>query len=164
MLLVGNFFVTFDGESMIIPGDYLRPMGRSLAAGKPADWGCLLAIWPAGADAPVACEGEPALVEADASGRVSLPAHLLGGDARELVLCGAGDHLDLWERQAWEDFVGSFSSDDLLEFAKEAALNAEPAPEPAEEEDVLGEDVRRALERVRDVRTYENLHWRPGEK
>ena len=36
--------------------------------------------------------------------------------------------------------------------------------EPEEGEDVLGEDVRRALERVRDARMWKNLHWRPGGK
>jgi len=149
---------------MVIPGDYLRPMGHSLAAGKPAAGDCLLAIWPAGAGAPVACDGEPVPVEADASGRVSFPAGLLGGDARELILCGAGDHLELWERPAWEDFVGSFSDDGLLEMAKEAALDAGPLLEPAEEGDVFGEETRRALERVRDVRMHKNLHWRPDGK
>jgi MraZ protein len=51
-------------------------------------------------------------VEADAQGRIRLPAALaeLAALGREVVLLGVHDHLELWDRGRWEAYVASRSA------------------------------------------------------
>ena len=44
--------------------------------------------------------------ELDAAGRVMLPPFLLdhGSLSREVVVTGAGDYLEIWDRGAWRDY------------------------------------------------------------
>ena len=46
-------------------------------------------------------------VELDAQGRVRVPAELaeLAGLGREAVLVGVNDHLELWDRNRWQQYV-----------------------------------------------------------
>ncbi len=46
-------------------------------------------------------------VEPDGQGRVRIPPELaqLAGLAKEVVLIGVQDHLELWDRQRWEQYV-----------------------------------------------------------
>lgn len=44
-------------------------------------------------------------IDLDASGRVTLPSRLLdhAGIAKEVMVVGVGDHLEVWNRQRWLD-------------------------------------------------------------
>ncbi len=46
-------------------------------------------------------------VELDGQGRVRVPAELaeLAGLGREAVLVGVNDHLELWDRNRWQQYV-----------------------------------------------------------
>jgi MraZ protein len=61
-----------------------------------------------------ASEAEP-----DKQGRVMLPATLAdnAGIAREVVVAGVGDHLEIWDRVAWRDHVKELegSAEDVAE-------------------------------------------------
>jgi MraZ protein len=47
-------------------------------------------------------------VEVDAQGRMRVPPSLaeMAGLGKEAVLVGAGDHLELWDRQRWDAYLG----------------------------------------------------------
>jgi len=51
-------------------------------------------------------------VEIDGQGRVRIPPELaqLSGLAKEAVLIGVQDHLELWDRNRWEQYVGQKQS------------------------------------------------------
>jgi MraZ protein len=51
--------------------------------------------------------------ELDAAGRVMVPTFLLehAGLAKEVVVTGAGECLELWDRGAWGDYNAALSSD-----------------------------------------------------
>lgn len=51
--------------------------------------------------------------ELDSAGRVMVPAFLLehAGLAKEVVVTGAGDCLELWDRGAWTDYNDALSTD-----------------------------------------------------
>lgn len=62
-------------------------------------------------------------VELDSQGRVRIPPELaqLGGLSKEAVLIGVQDHLELWDRQRWDQYVQSRQSqfDQIAEAAFE---------------------------------------------
>ena len=62
-------------------------------------------------------------VELDGQGRVRIPPELaqLGGLSKEAVLIGVQDHLELWDRQRWDQYVQSRQSqfDEIAEAAFE---------------------------------------------
>jgi MraZ protein len=49
-------------------------------------------------------QGNSFEVELDSAGRVTVPAPLLehGGIAKEVVVVGVGDHLEIWARERWQ--------------------------------------------------------------
>ncbi len=51
--------------------------------------------------------------ELDAAGRVMVPAFLLehAGLAKEVVVTGAGDSLQVWDRATWQDFNSALASE-----------------------------------------------------
>jgi MraZ protein len=51
--------------------------------------------------------------ELDAAGRVMVPAFLLehGGLRKEVVVTGAGDCLEVWDRGAWAEYNAALSDD-----------------------------------------------------
>lgn len=51
-----------------------------------------------------------ALLDPDAQGRILLPKKLVesSGIRKELTLAGAGDHIDIWDREAYEQFQTPF--------------------------------------------------------
>jgi MraZ protein len=51
--------------------------------------------------------------ELDAAGRVMIPGFLLdhGGLSKEVVVTGAGNRLEVWDRAAWNDYNAALSSD-----------------------------------------------------
>src|SRR5918912_3191375 len=51
--------------------------------------------------------------ELDAAGRVMVPAFLLehGGLRKEVVVTGAGDALEIWDRATWADYNAALASD-----------------------------------------------------
>lgn len=51
--------------------------------------------------------------ELDAAGRVMVPAFLLehAGLTKEVVVTGAGESLEIWDRTAWADYNAALSSD-----------------------------------------------------
>jgi MraZ protein len=60
-------------------------------------------------------------VELDSQGRVRIPAELaqLSGLSKEVVLIGVQDHLELWDRDRWEQYLSQRQShfDQLAESA-----------------------------------------------
>ena len=51
--------------------------------------------------------------ELDAAGRVMVPAFLLehAGLSKEVVVTGAGDALEIWDRAIWSDYNAALASD-----------------------------------------------------
>jgi len=51
--------------------------------------------------------------ELDAAGRVMVPPFLLehGGLSKEVVVTGAGDALEVWDRAVWADYNAALASD-----------------------------------------------------
>ncbi len=45
--------------------------------------------------------------ELDSQGRVTIPARLLqfAGIAKDVTIIGARDHIEIWERTAWEEYL-----------------------------------------------------------
>jgi MraZ protein len=52
-------------------------------------------------------------VELDAAGRVTLPPRLLAHASaeKEVVVAGVGDHLEVWDRQLWQEQQESLDSE-----------------------------------------------------
>lgn len=71
-------------------------------------------------------------VEVDRQGRVRIPAELaeLAGLSREIVLLGVRDHLEIWERVRWEEYLGHKQPqyDQLAESACSAAPPSKSSP------------------------------------
>ncbi len=69
-------------------------------------------------------------VEVDRQGRVRISAELasLAGLRREAVLIGAGDHVELWDKQRWEAYLSKkqASYDEIAEAAFGGGLAARP--------------------------------------
>lgn len=153
MRLLGEHELMLEGNSIAIPEVYLQHMGRRLLLGKPEEGDYLAEIWSAaGEDVAAHTEGFVP-VEADEAGYIEVPERFLkAAQGLALVLCGNDDHLELWDAGVWDAFCASMGMDDL-DF-----LFGEDVAEP--EEDVLGDDVRRALEAVRDARMRKNLNFR----
>lgn len=51
--------------------------------------------------------------ELDGAGRVGMPAFLAehGGLSKDVVVIGAGDHLQVWDRQGWAQFNASLAGE-----------------------------------------------------
>ncbi len=64
--------------------------------------------------------GGAAAVKPDGQGRMAVPQHLreYAGLDKEVVLLGVGNHLELWDRDAWR----AFQQDKEAEFKEMAAL------------------------------------------
>ena len=45
----------------------------------------------------------------------------------------------------------------------EDASPVSEAPSSTDDDDWMTDDLRAALERVREIRLWKNLHWRPGQ-
>jgi MraZ protein len=62
--------------------------------------------------------------ELDAAGRVMVPSRLLahGSLSREVVVTGAGDHLQIWDRGAWDSYNDQLT--DRVQAITEALGNA----------------------------------------
>lgn len=60
-------------------------------------------------------------VELDAQGRIRLPERLLAfaGIEQEVVLLGVHDHVEIWERSRWSEFLDQYS-DEFDKMANEA--------------------------------------------
>jgi len=65
-------------------------------------------------------------VELDSQGRVRIPPELaqLGGLTKEAVLIGVQDHLELWDRGRWEQYVAQKQAH--YDQIAEAAFNSPP--------------------------------------
>ena len=52
-------------------------------------------------------------VEIDSQGRLRIPPELatLAGISKEAMLVGVQDHIELWDRQRWDDYVARLKSD-----------------------------------------------------
>lgn len=50
-------------------------------------------------------------IDVDSQGRIRIPDRLKGfaGLDREVVLLGVNDHLELWDKSRWDDYVGSLN-------------------------------------------------------
>jgi MraZ protein len=50
---------------------------------------------------------DAAFQDLDGQGRVTIPARLLqfAGIARDVTIIGVQDHIEIWERSAWEEYL-----------------------------------------------------------
>ncbi len=73
--------------------------------------------------------GQAVRVELDRQGRIRIPAELAQRASlqKETVLLGVLDHLELWDRQQWEQYLASKQSQ--YDAIAEAAFSA-PGPNP----------------------------------
>ncbi len=85
-------------------------------------------------------------VEADRQGRVRIPPelHTLAGLSKEVVLLGVRDHIEIWDRQRWSEYleVKQTQYDEIAETAFSENLTSQrmetkPASEPQSETDSL---------------------------
>jgi MraZ protein len=69
-------------------------------------------------------------VEVDKQGRVRIPEHLLEMTkiGSEVTVIGANDHMEVWDRQAWQEYTRQMLPQGLL-WAREAA---EPVGDPGQ--------------------------------
>jgi len=160
MMLVGSLSVLLEAPNrLVIPEGYLAAMGRQLALKAPDDSGHLLEIWAAdgleGCDAGVA-------VEADAAGRIEIPASFgVQAADSEYLLCGNGDHLELWSASGRSSFLESETGilDELFGEPESPDMGSSPASMDDEDDSGLTDDLREALERLRDQRMRRNLRF-----
>ena len=137
-MLLGEFEHTIDDKNRLtLPAKFrqalsgglviTRGMEGCLSCYPAADWQRLVESRLAGLD-PLSKEGRmmhryfyssAAEAEPDKQGRVMLPATLADnvGIAREVVVAGVGDHLEIWDRAAWRDHVKELegSAEDVAE-------------------------------------------------
>ena len=66
-----------------------------------------------------ACEAEP-----DKQGRIAIPAALrnYAGITSEVIVVGLADRAEIWEKTAWEAYMGNFASEDLSDAAGELGI------------------------------------------
>lgn len=71
-------------------------------------------------------------VEVDSQGRIRIPAELaqLAGFGKEIVLLGVRDHLEVWDKGRWEQYLLSQQPryDELAESAFEASVSGPRRP------------------------------------
>ena len=137
-MLLGEFEHTIDDKNRLtLPAKFRQALSGGLVITRGMD-GCLYCFprteWAqmvegrlAGLD-PLSKEGRlmhryffagASETEPDKQGRVLLPATLAktAGIEREVVIAGVGDHLEIWDRKAWQDHVRKFegSAEDVAE-------------------------------------------------
>lgn len=122
MNLIGSYVVTADDDGRIVmPEDYLSAMGGRLILRPVEGEPFLLEVWsaellarggaPRAAALAMLLDGAVDAV-ADEAGRIAIPSGFLEGANRgDLVLCGNGDRLELWEADAWRDFCRQVMDD-----------------------------------------------------
>ena len=122
MQLLGEYSVELeDSTRLAIPEPLLDAMGRKLLVEKADGAPYLLGFWSEkmlrksrgtrGTALMVLCDGG-VVVEADHAGFISLPPGLLEGAAgHDLVLCGNGNHAELWEKSAWAEYRNTMAAD-----------------------------------------------------
>lgn len=73
-------------------------------------------------------------VEIDRSGRIRIPVELanLAGLRKEIVLLGVRDHLELWDRVLWDEYLGG-KQPQYDEIAEKAFARAAAGTAPAED-------------------------------
>ena len=137
-MLLGEYAHTIDDKNRLtLPAKFrqalsgglviTRGMEGCLSCYPAADWQRLVESRLAGLD-PLSKEGRmmqryfysgASEAEPDKQGRVMLPATLAdnAGIAREVVVAGVGDHLEIWDRVAWRDHVKELegSAEDVAE-------------------------------------------------
>jgi MraZ protein len=137
-MLLGEFEHTIDDKNRLtLPAKFRQPLSGGLVITRGMD-GCLYcypqAEWEglvesrlAGLD-PLSKEGRmmhrfffagASEAEPDKQGRVMLPTTLAknAGIGREVVVAGVRDHLEIWDRAAWNNHVKEFegSAEDVAE-------------------------------------------------
>jgi MraZ protein len=137
-MLLGEFEHTIDDKNRLtLPAKFRQALSGGLVITRGMD-GCLYcypqAEWEglvdsrlAGLD-PLSKEGRmmhrfffagASEAEPDKQGRVMLPTTLAknAGIGREVVVAGVRDHLEIWDRAAWNDHVKEFegSAEDVAE-------------------------------------------------
>ena len=122
----GTFDHTLDAKNRLtVPSRYRATLSEGVVLAMPLDQRPCVGIWRPEAYEEFterALEGVPALsprlaelerffygesaeTELDAAGRVMIPSVLAAhtGLEKEVVVVGAGDHLELWDRTRWSD-------------------------------------------------------------
>jgi MraZ protein len=122
LAFLGHFEHSLDAKNRLsIPARFRAAFAGGVALGKDPD-GCLT-VWPLETHAemverafaglnPMGPEyrklsrffrGNSFVIELDAAGRVTLPSNLLeqATIAKEVVVAGVGDHLEVWSRERW---------------------------------------------------------------
>ena len=158
MNLVGMHSVLLEAPNrLVIPEVFLDAMGWQLVLKAPVDGAHLLEIWAADG---FEGQGGAIPVEADASGCIEVPA-TVGSQVSnsEFALCGNGDHLELWDASEWSRFCESMAGELDELFGEPDSGEPEPSQAPVDNPDDdswLTDDLRAALERVRDQRLGRN--------
>ena len=135
-MLLGEFEHTIDDKNRLtLPAKFRQALSGGLVITRgmdgclycypQADWERLVESRLAGLD-PFSREGRmmnrfffagASEAEPDKQGRVMLPATLAKDLGREVVVAGVRDHLEIWDRAAWEQHVTEMegSAEDVAE-------------------------------------------------
>lgn len=126
MAFRGTFDHTLDAKNRLtVPARYRATLSEGVVMAVPLDQQACVGVWRPGeyeAYTDRALAGVPALsvqlaelqrfffgksadAELDAAGRIMVPKALMdhAGLSRDVVVVGAGDHLELWDRPRWTD-------------------------------------------------------------
>ena len=138
MAFRGTFDYSLDQKNRLtVPAKYRAELGESVVLATGTD-GCVEVWRPGEFDGrieaalagrnPLSREareirqwffGNSHEIELDSAGRVAVPASLQGhaGLSKEVVVTGAGDHFQIWDRGKWGDHKSGLGQkiDDLIE-------------------------------------------------
>lgn len=122
-----------DGSLALYSEEAFSRLGNQLAQGSPAaqDTRAFSRLFYAQAQA----------VEVDSQGRIRIPAELrtLAGLVHEVMLLGVRDHMELWDKTRWEEYLQGQQPryDQLAEHAFDESVGRRSAPQ-----DILIEPLR----------------------
>lgn len=62
--------------------------------------------------------------QVDTQGRVAIPGNLrdFSNIREDVAIVGAGNRIEIWSKQGWDDFNNSLSDEDIMESAQEVGL------------------------------------------
>lgn len=113
-----------DGSLALYTEEAFSRLGQQLAQGSPAgqDTRAFSRLFYAQAEA----------VEVDSQGRIRIPTELakFAGLTREVMLLGVRDHLELWDKVRWEEYLQGLQPryDQLAENAFEESVGVKGSP------------------------------------
>jgi MraZ protein len=129
----GTFDHTLDAKNRLtVPARYRATLAEGIVMAVPVDLSPCVGVWRPGdyetytagalADLPPLSSrlaelrrfffGNSSEAELDAAGRIMLTSRMLAhaGLSKDVVVIGAGDHLELWDAQRWNDHQATLLS------------------------------------------------------